>query len=242
MAIELLSLPKTSANIPTQGADDRVSKAFGPYVSVAKTGVRCRGPSPLDAKFEQALELLAQPRHGSKQPLKLLEVSPVTGEPKLTLRRSLWALCNRWSYERLAAERHEPGRADLQKRPSTCWPNAHRGSAEKEGAPKRKPPPKRPLRKRRRRRPPKRKPPRKRPASRERLIWSAAIYRRFLVPAVRKNAGLSLSATLKNESGDKSPHSKTHRDVLSDSRHASLSKRHRAAPGVVRLILRWCSA
>ena len=60
---------------------------YGPYV---KCGEETRslpdGISPLDVTLEQALELLAQPksRRGAaarREPLKVFEPSPVTGQP-----------------------------------------------------------------------------------------------------------------------------------------------------------------
>ena len=57
---------------------------FGPYVQCGKDRRSLpRNSAPWEANLEQALLLLAQPRHGSKQLLKQFEVSPVTGEPVL---------------------------------------------------------------------------------------------------------------------------------------------------------------
>jgi DNA topoisomerase-1 len=89
LAIKLLSLPRTLGDHP-QSKEPIValSGKFGPYV---KCGSETRSLpaeiSPIDVSFEQAMELLAQPKQRGrgratpKEPLKTFEASPVTGQP-----------------------------------------------------------------------------------------------------------------------------------------------------------------
>ncbi|HLA85386.1 MAG TPA: DNA topoisomerase, partial [Thermoguttaceae bacterium] len=87
-ALKLLSLPRQLGAHPENGEPVVAHNGrFGPYV---KCGEETRslpaGQSPLDVTFEQAIEILAQPkaRRGaarSKEPLKVFEASPVTGQP-----------------------------------------------------------------------------------------------------------------------------------------------------------------
>ena len=88
-ALKLLSLPKDLGTHPTSGEPVVVHNGrFGPFV---KCGEETRslgaGISPLEIRLSEALELLAQPKvqkrgFGQKrEPLKQLEVSPVTGSP-----------------------------------------------------------------------------------------------------------------------------------------------------------------
>ena len=88
-ALKLLSLPRTLGEHP-QTASPVVAHngRFGPYVKCGEeTRSLPEGYSPLDINLEQALELLAQPktRRGGaargKEPVKVLEASPVTGQP-----------------------------------------------------------------------------------------------------------------------------------------------------------------
>jgi DNA topoisomerase-1 len=88
-AIKLLSLPRNLGPHPQTGADVMAFNGrFGPYV---KSGDDTRSlpadVSPLDVTLEQALALLAQPKtHGrgraaaKREPLKVFDASPVTGE------------------------------------------------------------------------------------------------------------------------------------------------------------------
>lgn len=88
VALRLLSLPRELGKHPTSG-DAVVSSngRFGPYIKCgAETRSLPAGVSPIDVTFEQALELLAQPKaarrgFGAKrEPLKVYEASPVTGQ------------------------------------------------------------------------------------------------------------------------------------------------------------------
>jgi DNA topoisomerase-1 len=88
-ALKLLSLPRNLGNHPQSGSPVMAYNGrFGPYV---KCGEETRslpaGMSPLDVSLEQALALLAQPKvHGrgraaaKREPLKVFDVSPVTGQ------------------------------------------------------------------------------------------------------------------------------------------------------------------
>lgn len=88
LALKLLSLPRELGKHPESGETVVAQTGrFGPYV---KCGGETRSLpsdlSPLDVTFEQALELLAQPkaRRGgtrSKEPIKVFDASPVTGQP-----------------------------------------------------------------------------------------------------------------------------------------------------------------
>ncbi len=87
-ALKLLSLPRTLGDHAEQGEPITAQNGrYGPYV---KCGDETRSLpddlSPLDVTLEQALALLAQPkaRRGAarkKEPIKVFEASPVTGEP-----------------------------------------------------------------------------------------------------------------------------------------------------------------
>jgi DNA topoisomerase-1 len=87
-ALRLLSLPRTLGEHPVSHEEVVAHNGrFGPYV---KCGSETRslpvGCSPLDITLEAALELLAQPksRRGaavSKEPLKVFDASPVSGQP-----------------------------------------------------------------------------------------------------------------------------------------------------------------
>ena len=88
VALMLLSLPRELGNHPDSGEPVVAQNGrFGPYV---KCGTETRSLpadlSPIDVSLPQALELLAQPktRRGqaaAKEPLKVFNPSPVTGEP-----------------------------------------------------------------------------------------------------------------------------------------------------------------
>jgi DNA topoisomerase-1 len=88
VALALLSLPRElglhpESQLPVVAKNGR----FGPYVqSGTETRSLPAGISPIDITFEQALELLAQPkaqrRFGvRREPIKTFEPSPVTGQP-----------------------------------------------------------------------------------------------------------------------------------------------------------------
>lgn len=88
IALKLLSLPLDLGTHPEQNEPIMVYNGkFGPYI---KCGTETRslpaGVSPLEATFDQAIELLKQPRTGrgraaAKPPLKVFEKSPVTDNP-----------------------------------------------------------------------------------------------------------------------------------------------------------------
>ncbi len=89
LAIKLLSLPRTLGDHPQLNEPIvALSGKFGPYV---KCGSETRSLpaeiSPIDVTFEQAIELLAQPkqrgrgRAAPKEPLKTFEASPITNQP-----------------------------------------------------------------------------------------------------------------------------------------------------------------
>ena len=89
VALKLLTLPRTLGQHPESGEPVVVANGrFGPYV---KSGSETRSLpsdcSPLDVALARALELLAQPRTSGRargaqrEPLKVFEPSPVTGEP-----------------------------------------------------------------------------------------------------------------------------------------------------------------
>jgi DNA topoisomerase I len=84
-ALRLLSLPRELGVHPASG-DPVVAQTgrYGPYI---KCGSETRSlpadVSPMDVELRQALELLAQPKHGraaakKKEPIKVFDVSPVT--------------------------------------------------------------------------------------------------------------------------------------------------------------------
>ncbi len=88
MALKLLTLPRDLGKHPENGETiTAFNGRFGPYI---KCGEETRSLpaelSPLDVTFEQAIELLKQPKaarrgFGAKrEPLKLFDASPVTGE------------------------------------------------------------------------------------------------------------------------------------------------------------------
>ncbi len=89
-ALKLLALPRTLGTHPASGQSVVAhSGRFGPFV---KCGEETRSLpeelTPLDVTLEQALALLAQPKSGRgrrsstpKEPLKVFDASPVTGQP-----------------------------------------------------------------------------------------------------------------------------------------------------------------
>jgi DNA topoisomerase-1 len=88
-ALKLLELPRNLGKHPELG-EDIIAKdgKFGPYISCGKE-TRSLPPEmpPTDVTFEQAIELLKQPktrgrgRAAPKEPLRTFDKSPVTGEP-----------------------------------------------------------------------------------------------------------------------------------------------------------------
>ncbi|MBN2216929.1 MAG: type I DNA topoisomerase [Pirellulales bacterium] len=87
-ALKLLSLPRQLGNHVESGEPVVAHNGrFGPYVKCgSETRSLPAGLSPLDVTFEQAVELLSQPkaRRGARrksEPLKVFEVSPVTAQP-----------------------------------------------------------------------------------------------------------------------------------------------------------------
>ncbi len=89
VALRLLSLPRDLGESPTTGEMVVAANGrFGPYVKCgAETRSLSAELSPMDVTLPQVLELLAQPkaqRRGfgvKREPLKVLEASPVTGQP-----------------------------------------------------------------------------------------------------------------------------------------------------------------
>jgi DNA topoisomerase-1 len=89
-ALRLLELPKTLGTDPASGQPVVVSNGrFGPYVQCGRE-TRSLPPelSPLTITLEEALALLAQPKTrgrgrstASREPLRTLAPSPVTGQP-----------------------------------------------------------------------------------------------------------------------------------------------------------------
>jgi DNA topoisomerase-1 len=88
-ALKLLSLPRDVGPHPESAEPVLACNGkFGPYV---KCGAESRslpaGVSPLEVTLKEALDLLAQPKtHGRRaaaprEPLKVFEASPLTGEP-----------------------------------------------------------------------------------------------------------------------------------------------------------------
>ncbi|MBW3595792.1 MAG: type I DNA topoisomerase [Planctomycetes bacterium] len=80
-AIKLVSLPKTIGEHPE--SKEPVLACHGPYGPYVQCGKERRSlprnTLPWEASLEQALQLLAQPKRGSKQLIKQFEESPVTG-------------------------------------------------------------------------------------------------------------------------------------------------------------------
>ncbi len=90
VALRLLQLPRTLGEHPESKEPIVATNGrFGPYI---KCGTESRslpnGLSPIDVTFEQAMELLAQPKQGGrgrgaakKDPIKVFDPSPVTSNP-----------------------------------------------------------------------------------------------------------------------------------------------------------------
>ncbi|MFO0943919.1 MAG: type I DNA topoisomerase [Pirellulales bacterium] len=87
VAIKLLSLPRNLGDHPEMSEPIvAMNGKFGPYIKCgSETRSLPAGLSPLDVSFEQAIELLAQPKTrgrgaaAKKEPLKTFAESPVTG-------------------------------------------------------------------------------------------------------------------------------------------------------------------
>jgi DNA topoisomerase-1 len=81
-AIKLVSLPKTLGEHPD--LHEPVLACHGPYGPYVQCGKERRSlprnTLPWETTLDQALQLLAQPKRGSKQLIKMFEQSPVTGE------------------------------------------------------------------------------------------------------------------------------------------------------------------
>jgi DNA topoisomerase-1 len=87
-AIKLLSLPRQLGVHPQSGEPIVAHNGrFGPFVKCgAETRSLPAGISPLEVTLEEALAVLAQPKAGRgaarrKEPIKVFEASPVTGQP-----------------------------------------------------------------------------------------------------------------------------------------------------------------
>ena len=89
VALKLLSLPRELGEHPeSKQAVMAYNGRYGPYIKCeAETRSLPADVSPLDVSLEQALQLLAQPKtrgRGARvvrEPIKVFEASPVTGEP-----------------------------------------------------------------------------------------------------------------------------------------------------------------
>ena len=88
-ALKLLTLPRNLGDHPQQGQPVMAYNGrFGPYVKcIEETRSLPADISPLDVTLEQAVHLLSQPKqHGrgraaaKREPLKVFEASPITGE------------------------------------------------------------------------------------------------------------------------------------------------------------------
>jgi DNA topoisomerase-1 len=86
-ALELLSLPRLLGEHPRSGQDVLAHNGrYGPYIKCGDdTRSLPEDLSPLDVTLPQALELLAQSKGrraaGRKEPVKVFDLSPVTGQP-----------------------------------------------------------------------------------------------------------------------------------------------------------------
>jgi DNA topoisomerase-1 len=87
-ALRLLSLPRSLGAHPASGEVVMAANGrFGPYVKCgSETRSLPANLSPLNVTLPEALQLLAQPKSrgrqmARKEPLRVFEVSPVTGQP-----------------------------------------------------------------------------------------------------------------------------------------------------------------
>ncbi len=111
VALKLLTLPRTLGQHPDNNEPVVAHNGrYGPYV---KCGTETRSlpaeVSPIDMTLAQALELLAQPkvrrgRGAPKEPLKVLEKSPVTEQPVQVLDGRVRSLRDRRRNQRFPAE------------------------------------------------------------------------------------------------------------------------------------------
>jgi len=89
MALKLLELPRTIGEHPESSAPIIAHNGrYGPFIKCGdETRSLPEGISPLEVTLVKAVELLAQPKtrgrgfRQAKEPLKVFEASPVTGEP-----------------------------------------------------------------------------------------------------------------------------------------------------------------
>jgi DNA topoisomerase-1 len=88
LALKLLSLPRDLGTHPELGEPILAQTGrFGPYIKCGKeTRSLPADVSPLDVELPLALKLLAQPKRGrggagTREPIKVLDASPVTSQP-----------------------------------------------------------------------------------------------------------------------------------------------------------------
>jgi len=87
LALKLLSLPRSLGEHPQSGQPVAVHNGrYGPYVTCGEESRSLpEGLAPLEITLDQAVQVLAQPKGGRgavrrKEPIKVFEASPVTGE------------------------------------------------------------------------------------------------------------------------------------------------------------------
>lgn len=90
IALKLLALPRVVGRHPDSGLEIVAHNGrYGPFIKCGdETRSLSDGLTPMDIELDQALALLAQPKTGrggrttaAAEPLRLLDVSPVTGQP-----------------------------------------------------------------------------------------------------------------------------------------------------------------